>query len=374
MSALVEANLRLQFLGKIGRDITASLDLDDLMLAVHTAIDSLLPTDSLGVGVYDEERQRIEYKFFLEQGKRAEPIIVDMSNPRSLGVWCIRERSEILIADAETEYRRYLPQRPQFAGGRNRSIVYFPLIVKERIIGFLTVQSRLPAAYSENDIETLRILASYVAVALENSLIIERVIQLNQELKIEKLELERASRIIEHMANHDSLTGLPNRRLLNEVIAKYIPLAQRQQRLFAVVFIDLDEFKPINDTFGHAAGDAVLRAVGARLNASMRASDVVARVGGDEFVVVIRDIEHFEQAAVVVEKAMSSIPQPIDVEGRQITPVASAGVSLFPYDGTSFEELLQRADETMYRVKNAGGPTRWAFRSSESPHGYGYHR
>lgn len=363
MSALVEANLRLQVLSKVGRDITAALDLHNLMLAVHTAIDSLLPTDSLGVGVYYEERGLIEYKFFLEQGKRVAPITVKMSNPRSLGVWCVREKREIVVSDVEEEFRRYLPQRPEFTGDRNRSIVYFPLIVKERVIGFLTVQSRIVGAYSENDIEILRILSSYVAVALENSRILERVMQLNQELTAEKAELERAGRIIEHMANHDSLTGLPNRRLLNEVIAMYIPLAQRQTRLFAVLFLDLDGFKPVNDTYGHAVGDAVLRTVATRLNSVMRASDLVARVGGDEFVVVVRDIEHVEQAEAVVDKVMSTIWQPIEIGRHRIELTASAGACVFPFDGETFEELLARADEAMYRVKNAREAKRWAFYS-----------
>ncbi|TVQ36880.1 MAG: diguanylate cyclase [Spirochaetaceae bacterium] len=359
--ALAEANRRLTVIGNIGRDITGALDLGTLMLAVHSAINSLLPGDTLGLGVYDEASRQVEYRFFIEAGQALDPITVDIDDPGSIGAWCVLQRKEAVIGDMDKDYERYVPERPLSVGSRSKSAVYFPLIVRDRAIGVLTVQSRRAHAYREREIETLRVLSSYIAVALENSLVHERLIQLNGELTREKAELERANQLIRHMANHDNLTGLPNRRLLYDVIEKYVPLARRQKSTFVILYIDLDGFKPVNDHYGHAAGDTVLRTVAARLEASVRSSDVVARIGGDEFVLVFRDVTDLDAVNATIEKLIGRIQEPISLEGESITIRPSGGAAVFPRDGDDFEQLLLLADEAMYRVKAAADTRRWAF-------------
>jgi len=129
-------------------------------------------------------------------------------------------------------------------------------------------------------------------------------------------ELKQSEERIRHLAHHDQLTGLPNRRLLQDRMERAIQLARRNQEQFAVMVVDLDRFKLINDTYGHAAGDEVLRAVAARLGASIRKADTVARHGGDEFIVLLPELREAQDALVVAEKVIAGVSAPIYVDGR----------------------------------------------------------
>lgn len=157
-----------------------------------------------------------------------------------------------------------------------------------------------------------------------------------------------------HHANHDELTGLPNRRLLIEHARRLLSVALRQRRLAAVLVLDLDGFKEINDLFGHAYGDALLRRVAERLSNVLREYDVVARTGGDEFVVLLPEIDEPSISAVVAEKLIAAASENVDVPGRTVKMHASVGIALFPANGHDFESLLSAADNAMYAAKAAG--------------------
>ncbi len=163
------------------------------------------------------------------------------------------------------------------------------------------------------------------------------------------------ARQVAYHATHDPLTDLANRTLLLERLADMIARAERRKHVLAVLFIDLDGFKHINDTMGHRAGDQLLRTIAGRLNARARQSDVVARWGGDEFVVVI---EHLRDEAIVprILKAMlDAIRMPTEIDGIETTVTASIGVSFYPRNGEDIDSLLERADVAMYRIKREGG-------------------
>lgn len=157
-----------------------------------------------------------------------------------------------------------------------------------------------------------------------------------------------------HQANHDELTGLPNRRLLAEHARRLLSVALRQRRLAAVLVLDLDGFKEINDLFGHAYGDGLLRRVAQRLSSVLRDYDVVARTGGDEFVVLLPEIDEPSIAAVVAEKLIAAASENVEVPGRTVRMHASVGIALFPADGHDFGALLSAADNAMYAAKGAG--------------------
>ena len=160
---------------------------------------------------------------------------------------------------------------------------------------------------------------------------------------------------IEFLALHDSLTELPNRLYLNEYLPRTLAQARRQCKGVAVLFIDLDGFKPVNDTYGHDAGDAVLRAVAGRLRDAVRRSDLAARLGGDEFLVVLTDIESPADVERVAETLLRGMRAPLDWSGRTLSLSMSIGVSLFPDHGQSADELIRCADAAMYRAKLDGG-------------------
>jgi len=167
-------------------------------------------------------------------------------------------------------------------------------------------------------------------------------------------ERKRAEEQINFLAYYDSLTGLPNRSLLYKLVDQALVEAQRHRLHGALLFIDLNRFKPINDTLGHGVGDRLLQMVGERLRGAVRKEDVVARIGGDEFVVALFDIARREHAAVVAQKLLSALAPPFHAEGHELNIGAAIGISLYPRDGFDTEPLLRMADIAMYRAKQTG--------------------
>jgi diguanylate cyclase (GGDEF)-like protein/PAS domain S-box-containing protein len=157
-----------------------------------------------------------------------------------------------------------------------------------------------------------------------------------------------------HTAHHDVVTGLPNRLLLNDRITQSIALAHRQSRPFAVLFLDLDHFKNINDSLGHAGGDELLRSVSTRLLAGVRGSDTVSRQGGDEFAILLPEITHAEDAATCAAKILVALNAPYVIGVRTVHVGASIGISLYPRDGEDSETLIKNADMAMYHAKERG--------------------
>ena len=156
------------------------------------------------------------------------------------------------------------------------------------------------------------------------------------------------------LAYHDNLTGLPNRSLLYDRLAVAIAHARRQATRLAVLFLDLDDFKRVNDSFGHGFGDRLLVDLAFRVRASVRAGDTVARFGGDEFVVLLNEVSGPADAAHVATKVLEALRAPFRLDGRQVAVAASVGMSVFPDDGESCDELLRQADAAMYREKQDG--------------------
>ena len=158
------------------------------------------------------------------------------------------------------------------------------------------------------------------------------------------------------MANHDALTGLPNRALLEDRLSQAILYAQRYDRWVTVAFIDLDRFKPINDTLGHKAGDELLKTVANRLTACIRTVDTVVRLGGDEFVVVLFDQPgSVDLVSETIHRLREAITEPVELDGHRLTVTASIGVANYPNDGETTQTLLANADAAMYHAKDLGG-------------------
>jgi diguanylate cyclase (GGDEF)-like protein/PAS domain S-box-containing protein len=157
-----------------------------------------------------------------------------------------------------------------------------------------------------------------------------------------------------HSAQHDVVTNLPNRMLLNDRISQAISLARRQNRPLAVLFLDLDRFKYINDSLGHAVGDQLLQSVSKRLLAGVRNSDTVSRQGGDEFVILLSEISHPEDAATSAKKILLSLGVPHSIEGHDLDIAGSIGISIYPGDGEDAETLIKNADTAMYHAKESG--------------------
>ena len=179
--------------------------------------------------------------------------------------------------------------------------------------------------------------------------------RLRQSLQRQQQRIEEDQRALKRQADTDALTGLPNRHLLTDRLSQAVLHARRQGRIMALLMLDLDRFKAINDSLGHGAGDEVLKEAGRRLSACLREADTVARVGGDEFVVLLSDVGSEQDVVRVAHKLVESMRLPVLVQGQGLLVALSVGAALFPRDGEAPEELLQRADTAMYRQKRSGG-------------------
>jgi diguanylate cyclase (GGDEF)-like protein/PAS domain S-box-containing protein len=176
----------------------------------------------------------------------------------------------------------------------------------------------------------------------------------NRLLQAEIVERRQAEARVHHMAYHDALTGLPNRALLSERLDRAMLAARRDGRKLAVMFIDLDRFKTINDSLGHLTGDHLLKEVANRLCRVVRAVDTVARLGGDEFVVLVPGVRAAEECALVGEKIIAALAEPVRFEGRNLHISPSIGICLCPDDGEDVETLMRKADAAMYHAKDSG--------------------
>ena len=170
-------------------------------------------------------------------------------------------------------------------------------------------------------------------------------------------ELQRANAQLQHMATHDVMTGLPNRVLLADRLEQAIAQAERSSQPFAVLMVDLDRFKSINDSLGHEAGDELLRQVAQRLRSALRKTDTLARIGGDEFVVVLSGITGPHDVETVLANVLESVRRPIELASIEVQTSPSIGVSLYPHDGTDPQTLLKHADAAMYHAKKMGRNT-----------------
>ena len=177
---------------------------------------------------------------------------------------------------------------------------------------------------------------------------------LNETLQQEVLARTEAEQRSWHAAHHDPLTGLANRMLLALHLDHALHLARRHHTRLALMYIDLDRFKSINDTLGHQVGDSFLRTVASRLQESVRTADLAARIGGDEFAVVLQDLQQGDDAVLVARKIMAALAEPMQIDGHMLRAMASIGICLFPDHGDDMTTLLRHADTAMYRAKTGG--------------------
>ncbi|NII10168.1 diguanylate cyclase [Oleiagrimonas sp. C23AA] len=300
-------------------------DLLSLFERIHRIIDALLPARNCFIARYEPECDRLSFPYHVDthasapppQPLDADPLAAEVVR-KGRPVWLMRDRDELPLDAAAT----VLPENMLDWLG-------VPLINDGQVIGVLALRSYLgDARYGEADLELLQFVSTQVATAIERRRLFER---------------------LRYAAEHDPLTGLPNRALLHERLQVAVTLARREHREVGLLFVDMDHFKRVNDDFGHAAGDALLKAVAARLRESVRASDTVARVGGDEFVVLLSGVG--VDAHAVAEVLHAAMDKPFVIDGHALKITASIGVATQHGDHVDAERLLSEADEAMYRIK-----------------------
>ncbi|MDN5003617.1 GAF domain-containing protein [Bradyrhizobium sp. GCM10027634] len=221
-----------------------------------------------------------------------------------------------------------------------RSGAAFPLITHDESVGVMIYMSTELDTFTGEFVELLRRLAANVSFAMEN---FDRADEKN-----------KADERIEYLASHDSLTNLPNRETFNGLLREAIGTAQRGDHKFAVLFIDLDRFKVINDSLGHEAGDLLLLEVAARLRKALRTSDVVARLGGDEFVVILDQCGEIDDVQRIATGLLAALAEPMELAGHECHTTASIGIAMYPANGADVQTLTKNADMAMYLAKEDG--------------------
>jgi len=300
---------------------------------------------------------------------------IDLDNNRSLPKKIIyyveRSRDSIILDDASVS-EKYLND-PYIVDKKPKSIMCMPVLSKGNILGIIYLENSLIEGVFNNErIEILNVISSQLAISLENvtlytnleysekqlrkhhdqleELIEKRTAKLRQEI----MERKKAEKLLEEMATHDNLTGLPNRKLFYNQLNNSLELAKSNKLLLGILFIDLDGFKTINDTFGHDSGDIVLKTVADRLLKSVRTCDIVSRFGGDEFMIIMENIENTVTINDVCQIIINEVGRTIVIGENNGHVTASIGVSTFPNDGDDMNKLIKKADNAMYMAKRSG--------------------
>lgn len=260
------------------------------------------------------------------------------------GDWQIRYQQLQLApgasaAPALSEHRelcRQVERQRQAAWGSepNQGWLALPLLGAEQLQGVLLLHPGPEHHYQSADLALLDYLAAQLGAAIERKTMLAR---------------------LQRLALYDSLTGLANRALLLDRLLVAVPRASREQRPLALLYLDLDKFKQINDQWGHQGGDWVLQQIAGRLRSAVRQTDTVARFGGDEFVILLEQLENTSQAQAVAEKIHLLLHEPMQFGGQTLIPGASIGLAIYPDDALDARQLMLKADSAMYRAKHQGG-------------------
>ena len=228
--------------------------------------------------------------------------------------------------------------------------------VKEAIVALAkgNLEAKVDTASMDSEFKGIAFFFNQMTISLRESTVTKH--ELEEEVKRQTMQLEKKHEQLIFLSEHDPLTGLYNRRAFDKSLENAIVKANRTKCKLAILFIDLDDFKVVNDTYGHDAGDAILVNVANRLSNAIRQSDFVGRLGGDEFVICLDLLNNFDILPQKVEQVMQAICEPIAFNGRELSISASIGVSHFPDSTRNKEVLLSMADEAMYRSKHVKGP------------------
>ncbi len=313
----------------------AADDLHTLFQQIHEIIGKLLPLANFSIAICDEKSGEVTVPYHVDA--HAPLSAAQKLDSDALCTKVIRSsQALLLIPDNTTALPEELRCHAQaLVGNDSRSWLGVPLQTHKGTIGALVVQSNADQKhYNDQDLELLQFVSAQIATAIERKQMLAS---------------------LHHMALYDRLTQLPNRELFHDRLQSALARARRGQMQLSLLYLDLDKFKEVNDSFGHSTGDLLLQKVARRLERCVRAEDTVARFGGDEFVLLLENIGQPEHTALVAEKIRNALEQPFDLAGQQINVLASIGVANCPLHGDDEKQLLRHADEAMYLAKKNGG-------------------
>lgn len=342
---------RLQLINDLSRELASTLALEEIAPKLYDIVSERLEVHFVSLALNHPDNQGVEFVSIIDNGQAVPGYCIPYQVADSRAVQTARSGEPIIVGDETGK------PGVRWVGDSQilpRSQLFMPLVHNRLVLGLFSLQSRLANRFSQEELELLKSLAPFVAITLSNAVSHQQLFELNQALTHEKTQIETAQARIEHMAHHDTLTGLPNRRLLSEFVEAKIRDAAVAQSTFYLVYIDLDGFKPVNDRYGHRIGDQVLVVLGKRLSQSLRKADFAARVGGDEFIIIIDDMQPAKQVNGFIKRMLSVIEQPLRIGEETLHLSASIGVARYDDHGQSLDDLMHHADQAMYNIKRSG--------------------
>ncbi len=319
---------------ELSRDALAGMELKALISKALRAAVACLASEASQVLEMDGSERVLVMRGGCGWGEAA-PVASFPCSTAHLEGYALMEANQPVVVEDFSRENRFAPS-PLVAEQRMVSAACVAIPGKLRPFGVLGVYRRQRRFFEREDLLFLQSLANILAVAIER---------------------QEADREIKQLAYYDTLTGLPNRTLLADRLDQAISRARREGHEVGVMFLDLDRFKSVNDTLGHASGDELLRVTARRLRESVRQSDTVARLGGDEFVVVLPELNHEEGVAGVAQKMLRDLAHPVMFGEHEVIATASIGIAVYPHDGADAGTLLRHADIAMYQSKERGKNT-----------------
>lgn len=339
------------------------IGLEDFCASVHAIVGQLIEARNFYIALVSDDGETLHFPYFADETLdtiRERPMgssITEFVIRNGAPLLANREELDRLIADGVLVVR----------GSASISWLGVPLIGSEGVLGAVVVQSYSEAVtYGANDQNLLSFVSYHIATSLErrraaaalresNIQLEQRVEQRTRELREQIRAREAIQAQLEHQVLHDALTGLPNRGYLRDRLARVLGRVRRHpDQEFALLYLDVDRFKVINDSLGHSAGDEVLKEVSQRFLASVRESDVVARLSGDEFAILLEEIDGAETPTLVAQRVIDAVAAPIPLLDSTVQPSVSIGIAIGGAETASGEDLLRDADTAMYRAKSAG--------------------
>lgn len=356
---LTKLNEKFELINKIGKEITSDLDFRNVSYKVNSLLLDFLPIDFLIISSLNEEKTTLKY-LEIDNTNPIETEIIDEEAllKDTLAEWVLENDDIIFSLNYKKEYKKYKKILRGDLESTPDSVVFLPLTLKDKIIGFFSIQSKKPNAYTEKDLDFLKTLTPFISIALENSITsTELKSEVEHSRKIKK-RLEQANEKLRILSNYDDLTNLPNRRYLFKYLEKEINLSFRQKKPLSLLIIDIDFFKEYNDNYGHIKGDHCLKTVAQLLNSSLkRKSDFVARYGGDEFIIILPNTEKQGAINIITEikqaMAFASIKHQYSQAESRVT-LSIGGHTTFGYKKYKPEILIKEADDSLYWIKNQG--------------------
>ena len=323
-------------LNKISKLVHSTFDTEGIMTDALEGAARALGADGAWVGLFDNGSQGLSIRFSYNMPESLKDRCC--SPEEAKGIQYVASHNDAFaFNDLATDTRVNAGFWKMFGFS---AVLAAPLTVRQNVIGSIMFFRRTHFVYDDADIDFARKLSATFSAGLDNASLYQDRRQMEEEMR--------------QLAHHDTLTGLPNRRLFQDIMNVELKQANRHKKKLAILFLDLDRFKEVNDTFGHNAGDVLLKEAALRLQVVVRGSDTIARIGGDEFNLILADLSRPEDSADIAAKIIRSFQEPFSIAGQELRITTSVGISIYPDDSTEVDALLRYADIAMYHAKENG--------------------